>query len=233
MPDEPPFRVGIVPGVTLTKWSRVWSERHPSRPLAVSVLEAQDPTAALRDDLDVLLARLPIPAEGFHAIRLYDEQPFVVLPKGHVLADLDALDVEDLEGETRHDLDATLGPAVQIEVVGAGAGVTVLPQSLARLHSRKDVVSRPLSGVPPTTIALVWPEGRDSDDIQDFIGIVRGRTANSSRGRSADADAGGGAAPARPSQKPQAAAPKTRGAAGARGRRPAAGSGSSRRRGRR
>ena len=71
--------------------------------------------------------------------------------------------------------------AEAIELVAANVGVAVLPQSVARAHSRKDVVARPLSGAPDTGIALVWPT-RDAHPLCDeFIGIVRGRTANSSR----------------------------------------------------
>jgi hypothetical protein len=53
--------------------------------------------------------------------------------------------------------------------------------SLARLHHRRDVEYRPLRGGPLSAVALAWPRDRDSDDIQTFVGIVRGRTANSSR----------------------------------------------------
>jgi hypothetical protein len=43
----------------------------------------------------------------------------------------------------------------------------------------------------PTRIALVWRVERDDDDIQEFVGVVRGRTARSSRGadESAEEDA--------------------------------------------
>lgn len=182
MQSAPAFRVGFVPGVTLAKWSRVWAERHPERPLEAVVVDQQEPTGPLHDTVDVVFARLPIPGEGFHAIPLYDEVPYVVVPKGHALAEFDSLDLADLEGEARFDLDESLDPEAQVGVVATGAGVAVMPQSLARLHSRKDVVSRRLTGLEATTIALVWPVGRDSDDIDDFVGIVRGRTAASSRG---------------------------------------------------
>jgi hypothetical protein len=43
------------------------------------------------------------------------------------------------------------------------------------------VVARPLSGAPDTTISLVWPIVGAHPLCNEFIGIVRGRTANSSR----------------------------------------------------
>lgn len=69
-----------------------------------------------------------------------------------------------------------------LAVVAAGAGITVLPMSLARLHHRKDVVYRPLDGGPAAPVGLVWPMDRTTDLVEEMIGIVRGRTVNSSRG---------------------------------------------------
>lgn len=179
-----PFRVGFVPGVTLTKWSGVWAERHPETPLDVFGVDPADAVARLRDEsADVVFARLPIDDDGLHAIALYEEQPVVVLPKEHALADRKSFRASDLDGVTRFDLDGSLDPATQVEVVATGAGVAVMPQSLARLHGRKGITVRPVTDLPTTTIALVWRQGPATPEIDDFIGVVRGRTANSSRAR--------------------------------------------------
>jgi DNA-binding transcriptional LysR family regulator len=68
-----------------------------------------------------------------------------------------------------------------IELVAANVGVAVMPQSVARAHSRKDVVARPLVDGVETRISLVWPTAGAHPLVDEFIGIVRGRTANSSR----------------------------------------------------
>ncbi|GAB2453896.1 LysR substrate-binding domain-containing protein [Xylanimonas ulmi] len=67
--------------------------------------------------------------------------------------------------------------------VAAGAGVTIVPMSLARLHHRKDVTHRVLDGGPSAPVGLVWVSERTTDLVDELIGIVRGRTVNSSRGR--------------------------------------------------
>ena len=74
---------------------------------------------------------------------------------------------------------ATVGQA--IETVAAGVGVVIVPMSLARLHHRKDITSRLLTDGPVSPVALAWPEGETPPLVEAFIGIVRGRTANSSR----------------------------------------------------
>ena len=56
-----------------------------------------------------------------------------------------------------------------------------MPLSLARLHHRKDAAARPLIDGEPTRIALAWPRAADDEVRQEFVGVVRGRTARSSR----------------------------------------------------
>jgi DNA-binding transcriptional LysR family regulator len=68
-----------------------------------------------------------------------------------------------------------------VEVVAAGSGVVLLPQSVARLHQRKDVAHRPVTDLPTTKVGLAWLVANDDDRVQEFIGIVRGRTVRSSR----------------------------------------------------
>lgn len=65
-------------------------------------------------------------------------------------------------------------------------GVLLVPQSLARLHHRKDLTYRPVPEAPESRVALSWPEAETTPDlVEEFIGIVRGRTVNSTRGRAA------------------------------------------------
>jgi DNA-binding transcriptional LysR family regulator len=90
-----------------------------------------------------------------------------------------------------------------IALVATGVGVTVVPMSLARLHHRKDVTSRVLDGGPGAPVGLAWLVEGLPDDVrelvEEIIGIVRGRTVNSSRGR-------GGRERAEAAEAPRAAA---------------------------
>ena len=189
-----------MPGVTPTKWVRTWNERLPKVPLTligVTAAEAADFVRA--GGADAGLVRLPIDRTGLSAIPLYTETTVVVVPKDHVVtaaeevtvADLaddfvlhpldDTLDWEQLPGEPAFERPATTAAA--IELVAAGAGLLVVPQSLARLHHRKDLTYRPVSDAPESRVALTWPEAETTDLMEQFIGIVRGRTVNSSRER--------------------------------------------------
>ncbi|MBP0457529.1 LysR family substrate-binding domain-containing protein [Streptomyces montanisoli] len=215
------FRLAYVPGVTPSKWVRIWQERVPGVPLVLHPVTAAQALGVLRErGADAGFVRLPVDGDDLSAIPLYTETTVVVAPKDHVVAAVDEVSADDLADEVvLHPLDDTLGwerppglPALQraattadaVELVAAGVGLLVVPQSLARLHHRRDLTYRPLLGVPESRIALSWPRDATTEHVETFIGIVRGRTVNSSRGR-----------PANPPAKP--AAGSGRGDSGRRG----------------
>ncbi|WP_328603597.1 LysR substrate-binding domain-containing protein [Amycolatopsis sp. NBC_00345] len=205
--EEPPsFKLGYVPGVTPAKWVRTWQERSPGVPLVLVATPAADAAALAREgDADAVLLRLPVDRTGLHAIPLYTETTVVVIPKDHLLSAADEVSTEDLADDVvLHPLDDPLDwehppglaalerPATTadaIELVAAGVGLLVVPQSLARLHHRKDLTYRTLADAPESRVALSWPDEETSDLMELFIGIVRGRTVNSTRGRQPAAEA--------------------------------------------
>ena len=169
----------FVPGVTPAKWVGVWKERMPRVPIELRPLsEADALQSLLTGEATVALLREPFARDGLSAIPLYEERAVVVAPKDHPIAAFDELGLADLASENLLDGDAKDA----VELVAANVGVAVMPQSVARLHSRKDVVARLLSDAPTTRIALAWLEDGSTEQIEEFVGIVRGRTANSSRG---------------------------------------------------
>ncbi|MBF1663502.1 MAG: transcriptional regulator [Rothia mucilaginosa] len=151
-------------------------------------------------------------SEKYHSIRLYEELPVVILPVDHVLTVLDEVPVEELAEEfllqPASDIPAyeevsrawreSAGRIVPegltdketIELVAAGVGLYIVPMSIARFYHRKDLTYRPVAGLDLYPVHLVWPRAPKGEPrseelealLQDFIGIVRGRTATSERG---------------------------------------------------
>lgn len=150
--------------------------------------------------------------EKYHSIRLYEELPVVILPVDHVLTVLDEVPVEELAEEfllqPASDIPAYeevsrawresagrivpegLNDKETIELVAAGVGLYIVPMSIARFYHRKDLTYRPVAGLDLYPVHLVWPRAPKGEPrseelealLQDFIGIVRGRTATSERG---------------------------------------------------
>ena len=176
-PSHETFTVAYVLGVTPGKWAGIWNDRMPGRPLVLRPLSPADALAALASGTaDVALLRLPVEHPELSTIPLYTEKPVVVVPKGHVIEALESVSVAELEGVLDGDW------AAAVELVAANVGVAVMPQSVARALSRRDVVARPVDDGEETRVALAWATDGTTADVEEFIGIVRGRTANSSRG---------------------------------------------------
>ncbi|MEU9804494.1 LysR family substrate-binding domain-containing protein [Mycobacterium sp. NPDC050853] len=191
--------LGYVPGGTPAKWAQIWAERHPEVPLQLRAVAAADAAAAVRaGTVDMALLRPPADTSGLAVIPLYDETTVAVVPTDHILSAFDAITATDLDGEPillplDHVLDwAAPGNRVDhrpetteeaIELVAAGIGVLIVPQSLARLYHRKDLTYRPITDAPTCPVALAFPEGAPPPLVEEFIGIVRGRKPGSSRGQ--------------------------------------------------
>ncbi|PXX63979.1 DNA-binding transcriptional LysR family regulator [Nocardia tenerifensis] len=187
--DEPAaLRVGFVPGVTVSKWTRIWAERFPETPLEVLALPMGEQETALREGaVDLCFVRLPIDRDGMSVIPLYRELPVVVVPKDHPISVFEQVSTADFADERRQDASDIDAVAGAIELVAAGVGVAVVPHSIARLHARRDLVYRTVTDVDETEIALAWPTDRTTDLVEDFVGVVRGRSERSSRSPAARA----------------------------------------------
>jgi DNA-binding transcriptional LysR family regulator len=193
--------VGYVPGGTPAKWARTWAERHPDIRLTLRAVAAADAAAKVRAGIvDVALLRLPTDTSALAVIPLYEETTVAVVPTDHLLSAADEVTSADLDGEPillpLDDVvawtDAPGTPAGHrpettedaIELVAAGMGALIVPQSLARLYHRKDLTYRPIADAPTCVVALAFPEGPPSALVEEFTGIVRGRKPGSSRGPS-------------------------------------------------
>jgi DNA-binding transcriptional LysR family regulator len=222
--DTASFRLGYVPGVTPGRWARKWAERRPHVPLQLVLATTEEAVELVRTGaVDAGLVRLPIDRTGLHAIPLYTETTVAVVPKEHLLTAAEEVTVADLADEIvlrprddtlawpedRPGRAAAFEPATTadaVELVAAGVGLLVLPQSLARLHHRRDLTYRPVADAPGSSVVLTWPDAENTDLMEEFIGIVRGRTVNSSRTPAPRGDPGD----TRPSRKNAARRPRAR-----------------------
>lgn len=208
MSESRELTVTFIPGVTPGKWIHRWQERMPDVPLVSNPVAEEHQLDALQaGDADMAFVRLPVDKTGLNVITLYSELSVVVAPKDHPIAAFDELDVADLADEylladpddfpdwrdisteiaagTRKPLPPMANIDAALDLVEAGLGILILPMSVARLLSRKTLRSRLLHGVPDSSIGLAWPfsdpPSDDEETFQEFVGVVRGRSAQSSR----------------------------------------------------
>ncbi|NUR97705.1 MAG: LysR family transcriptional regulator [Kribbellaceae bacterium] len=139
---------------------------------------------------DVALVSRPFDDLGLEMEELYTEPRVAALPVGHELASREVLEPDDLAGIpaprwSRADVaqrnywaarpdDPVAGPIVQdssqlLEVVAFGQAVALVPRSMAERNVRPDVVYRPVTGVEPYRMLVVWPAGSRSRDLATFV----------------------------------------------------------------
>lgn len=137
-----------------------------------------------------------------HAMYLYTESMGLVVPKDHELAKEDAVRMSDVVNTTLldHPDHAPEWPAAEpwadpsfrpknvpgaLQLVATNLGSILLPIPLARhLINKKDHVILPIIADPPivgTDVWATWTVQRNASDVQQLAGILRGRTAQSSR----------------------------------------------------
>ena len=175
------FATGTEPG----KWFRRHEELTGTR---LETVPSDDPFALVGTQATAALVRLPDPrvTEDFHVVRLYEEAAGVAVPKDSVYAEVGEVTRGDLTEEIVNfsgqspidDLRSAL------QVVAANVGIAYAPLPLLKNLARKQVKALPLAGEEPASeIALVWRKADDSDAVQDFVGVTKGRTVRSSRGK--------------------------------------------------
>lgn len=166
--------VACLLSVSTDKWQARWGEQHRTHRLTfdrysdqpearaevIARLEAGEFDAAIvrvyPGEEAKILGSLPL-----HAVTLYDENQAVLLTKDHPFAE-----ESEIAGELIDDLELRSA---------------LLPAPVARDALQKDLVAVPVTGLEPSRVVCVWLVSRDDDDVQDFIGLLRGRTGRSSR----------------------------------------------------
>lgn len=139
-------------------------------------------------EIDLAFVTLPAP-EGVKTVILAEDPLVAVLPRGHRLAQMDRIPIEEFEREpfisllqaSDHDIHRALDnsgvkPAVKyttkddyaiLAMVEQGLGVSIVPELLLK-GRREDLVVRPLDPCAKRTIALALPEGDALPVVEEF-----------------------------------------------------------------
>ncbi|GAA4610618.1 LysR family transcriptional regulator [Actinoallomurus liliacearum] len=179
---------GLIPAVRATMARLLPGWRLRFRQVAWS-----DPTAGLANGgVDVAVAWLPVPEDAFAWKVITREDRWVALPPGHRLAALRVVPFADLVDEPFIALPPEAGAlrgfwlaedhratpprvtaAVEtadetFEAVASGLGVVLLAAGNAEIHRRDDIVYRPVSGLSPGELAVVWRAGDYREAVRVF-----------------------------------------------------------------
>ena len=148
-------------------------------------------------ETDAAFVWLPILHDELASEQLASERKLVAMHPEHRLASKPAVAPEDLVDEpivapwdryspetltfwlapfrdARKDLDVFAESIDEcMNFVVRGLAVFCVPESVARFYGRPDVVFRPLLGVEPAAIALVWHRESESPAVASFVEVTR------------------------------------------------------------
>ena len=160
---------------------------------------------------DLAFCWLPLPPDGGLEHRvLMSEVRHVALPVFHPLASRDELTMADLYDEPFLALPESTGslrdywlavearnghpvrigavvngPEEAVAALGRGQGVALIAESNAEIYRRPDFVVRPIRGLPPGELAVVWRVGDVRSAVHDFVAACVDAAAHAHAGAAA------------------------------------------------
>ena len=200
--DRGVLRVGFAAhgaGETSTEIFRRFADAHPR--VEVELEESATLEGLQRlvvdHDTDAAFAWLPILHEELESEIVFSEPKAVAMHPEHRLASQSEVRPQDLEAEPivsswDHYQPATVaywmapfrqerteidlqGTSVDqcLSFVARGVAVYVVPESAGRFYGRPNVVYRPLVGVEPAGVALVWHRQAQNPAVASFVEVTR------------------------------------------------------------
>ncbi|WP_217198938.1 LysR family transcriptional regulator [Streptomyces buecherae] len=165
-------------------------ERHPHCEVAPVEIPLADPFGAVRrGDVDAAIVCLPVAEPDLVIGSVFSRQPqLLAVPLGHPLAGRATLGAEELADcrliglrgpaprywrefmaptTTPSGRPVAPGPQVRtlqegLTAVAAGLGTMLLCAPTATHQNRRDIAFVPVTGLPPSALALIWPHSRES-----------------------------------------------------------------------
>ncbi|WP_330275940.1 LysR substrate-binding domain-containing protein [Lentzea sp. NBC_00516] len=189
---KPVLTVGFMPGIVVTPAVRVLVRHRPDVCVRLLRTSWHDQVEVVHDGrVDVSIVRLPVDQRGLTVRPLFTEPRVVVVPAGHRLAGKESVSVTELADEhllqdpaavpewrdialelrkrDRPEVPHVNSVEEKLELVAAGAGISILPLSTATYYTRQDVIGIPVEDIGPNQVCLAWLATRRSPLIDAFV----------------------------------------------------------------
>ncbi|MER6354709.1 LysR family substrate-binding domain-containing protein, partial [Streptomyces sp. NPDC001634] len=172
---------GFRAGVVVTRALRDFGAAHPDVEVHARRVEWDDQEELILDGtVDIAYVRRPVREQGLKLLPLFSEARVAMLPADHRLAGKQELSLADLADEPRLSYATPATPAgpddlpirtieEKFECVASGAGITLVPESVARQYSRPDITYVPVPEADPDEVLLAWEASRRSPLIPAFV----------------------------------------------------------------
>lgn len=167
--------LAFAPGLQVSDAVRAHEGRHPSIEIDVLRVDWWEQDAPLRDGrADVGFLRRPFDDAGLVVASIGSERKVACLPVSHPLARRESLVVADLDAEPVLDTHARRTSSVEekFELIASGHGIAMVPQSVAQLYSRADLVYREVIDATPVETCLAIAADRREPEVREFFALA-------------------------------------------------------------
>jgi len=167
--------VAFATGLHVSEAVRAYAATHPGVEIELLHLSWWEQDAPLRDGrAQVGYLRRPFDDTGLRTIPIGSEQKVACLSVSHPLAQRPALTWADLDGESIMNAQARRTSSIEekFELVAAGGGIAIVPQSVARAYPRPDVAYLPLTDAVPAETYVVLPQDQRERWVLDFVAVA-------------------------------------------------------------
>ncbi|MFE2568941.1 LysR family transcriptional regulator [Streptomyces mirabilis] len=172
--------VGFRAGVVVTRALRAFGAAHPDVEALARRVEWDDQERLILDGtVDLAYVRRPIREQGLTLLPLFSEARVAMLPADHRLAGKPEIALADLADEPRlRYADPRPGELPirtieeKFESVASGAGITLVPESVAEQYSRPDITYVPVPDAERDEVLLAWEASRRSPLITAFARLA-------------------------------------------------------------
>ncbi|MEV6414155.1 LysR family transcriptional regulator [Kribbella sp. NPDC051718] len=167
--------VGFASGLHLSEVVLAFTAKYPEVEVDLLRLNWWDQDAPLRDGrADVGFLRGPFDRTGMEIVPIGRERRVACLPVSHRLADRESVVTADLDGESIMNTQARRMASLEekFELIASGHGIALVPETVARLYPRPDLVYLPILDNEPDETCLVVPTSRRTDRVLDFLDLA-------------------------------------------------------------
>lgn len=164
--------VGFAPGLSVASAVQEFEGEHPEVEVDLVRLNWYEQGEALVDGrIDVGYLRRPFEDRGLRTIPVGEEGTVVFLPSTHNLARRDFLMLADLEGEKVLDGDRRHTSTIEekLELVAAGHGLAVLPESVGKYYSSPSLSRLSITDARPQQLCLAVLSTRRQPHLRAFV----------------------------------------------------------------
>ncbi|GAA1528372.1 LysR family transcriptional regulator [Kribbella lupini] len=167
--------VAFASGLRVSEVVVAFAAKYPDVEVDLLRLNWWEQDGPLRDGrADIGYLRGSFDRTGMRVVAIGNERRVACLPLSHRLADRETVVRADLDGEEIMNTQRRRTASIEekFELIASGHGIALVPETVARVYPRPDLVYLPIADAEPDETCLVVPAGRRNELALDFLDLA-------------------------------------------------------------